>query len=59
MTTPMDLAALVLLDAFRYVAVEFLVASIVIGAIPALMLLAILFKVESRKAVLRHGPIHM
>ena len=31
MTAPLDLAALVLLDIFRYVAVEFLVAFTVIG----------------------------
>jgi hypothetical protein len=57
MTASMDLAAVVLLEVLRYFAVECMVTSILIGAVPALLLLAVLLKLESRKGPLSFQEI--
>jgi hypothetical protein len=54
MNAPTDLALLVLLDVFRSVAMDCMLTLAAIGAVPALVLLAILLKIDSRKAGL--GP---
>ena len=56
MNAPTDLAFLVLLDVFRSVAMDCMLTFAAIGAVPALVLLAILLKIDSRKAALGPSP---
>ena len=57
MNAPTDLAFLVLLDVFRSVAMDCMLTFAAIGAVPALVLLAILLKIDSRKAALGPSPL--